>query len=72
MVMANAGFEAFLNLKKKMAQKLGVPNSPAVGKIAVAVQKEIKSKHADISSVEASKKAYELFEDNVEKYRRML
>ncbi len=72
MVMANAGFEAFLQLKKKIAQKLGVPNSPAVGKIAGAVQMEARSKNADISSVEASVEAYKNFESNIEKYRRML
>jgi hypothetical protein len=69
---ANAGFEAFLNLKKKIAQKLNVPNSPKVGKIAGAVQKEIKEKHPEMASVEVSKKAYELFESNVSKYEKML
>jgi hypothetical protein len=75
---ANAGFEAFLELKKKVAAKLGVPNGPAAGKVAAVVQKEIKEKNMGsdgkptISAVEVSKKAYELFETNVDKYKKAL
>ena len=35
----NTGFQAFLDLKKKIAEELNVSNSPKVGKIAGAVQK---------------------------------
>jgi hypothetical protein len=69
---ANPGFEAFLELKKKVALKLSVPNGPAAAKVAGAVQKEIKEKNPSMASVDVSKKAYELFESNVEKYRKML
>ena len=75
---ANAGFEAFLELKSKIAKDLGIPNSPAAGKVAGAVQKEIKEKNMGsdgkptISSVEVSKKAYDLFKSNMEKYKKIL
>ena len=69
---ANPGFEAFLELKKKVAQKLGISNGPAASKVAGAVQKEIKEKNPNMAAVEVSKKAYELFESDVEKYRKML
>ena len=68
----NPGFQAFLDLKRKISEKLNVPNGVNVGKIASAVQKEIKEKHSDISSVEVSQKALELFLSNVSKYKDML
>ncbi len=75
---ANAGFEAFLELKKKIASDLGVPNGPAAGKVAAVVQKEIKEQNMgsdgkpSIPAVEVSKKAYDLFKTNVEKYKKAL
>ena len=67
----NPGFAAFLELKKKIAAKLGIPNSPKAGKVAGAVQREIKEKNAGMDAVEVSKKAFELFESNMEKYKKM-
>ena len=55
-----------------MATKLGVSNSPKVGKVAGIVQKEIKEKNPNMEAIEVSKKAYELFESNIETYRKML
>ena len=68
----NPGFQAFLDLKKKIADTLKVSNSPKVGKVAGAVQKIIKETTKDLSSVEISKKAFELFNSNVSKYAKML
>ena len=65
------GFQAFLDLKKKIAAKLGIPNSPKAGKVAGAVQREIKEKNEGMDAVEVSKKAYELFESNMEKYKKL-
>ena len=68
----NPGFQAFLDLKRQISEKLSVPNGVNVGKIASAVQNEIKKNHSDISSVEVSQKAFELFLSNVSKYKDML
>ena len=68
----NPGFQAFLDLKKKIAIKLNVSNSPKVGKVAGIVQKEIKEKNPNMEAIQISKKAYELFESNIEMYRKML
>ena len=68
----NPGFQAFLDFKKSIATKLDVPNSPKVGKLAGIVQKEIKEKNPNMEASEVYKKSYELFESNVEKYRKML
>ena len=75
---SNDGFKAFLELKTKIAKDLGVANGPAPGKVAAAVQKEIKEKHmgADgkptIPSVEVSKQAYDLFKSDMDKYKKYL
>jgi hypothetical protein len=68
----NTGFQAFLDLKKKIAEVLNVSNSPKVGKIAGAVQKIIKETTKDLSSVEISKKAFDLFKTDMSKYKKML
>jgi len=68
----NPGFQAFLDLKKKIAGKLGIPNSPNAGKVAGEVQREIKEKNEGMDAVEVSKKAYELFEANIEKYSKLI
>jgi hypothetical protein len=53
-----------------------MPNGPKAGKVAAVVQKEIKEKNMgsdgkpNISSVEVSKKALELFESNPDKYAK--
>lgn len=65
----NPVVQAFLNLKKKIAVKLDIPNGPKVGKVAGAVQREIKEKNEGMDAIQVSNKAYELFEANIEKYR---
>ena len=69
---SNPGFQAFLDLKKNIANKLKVSNSPKVGKVAGAVLREIKEKFKDMSSVDMAKKAFELFNTNVSKYEKMM
>ena len=67
----NPGFQAFLDFKKKIATKLGVPNGPKAGKVAGAVKKEIEVEHPGLDAAEVYKKAYTLFELNIDKYRKM-
>ena len=68
----NPGFMAFQELRKHIATKLGVSNGPKAGKVAGAVNKDMKEKHPGLSAVEISKKAIEHFDKNVEHYKQML
>jgi hypothetical protein len=68
----NAGFEAFLNLKKHIAKELGISNGPKAAKVAGAVQKEMKEKHPGLPAVEISAKGKKHFDDNKEKYEKMV
>jgi hypothetical protein len=68
----NPDFQAFLDLKRKIAETLKVYNSPKVGKIAGAILKEIKEEYKDMSIVDRFKKAFELFNSNVLKYEEMI
>ena len=69
---ANPGFTAFLNLKKYVAEKLGIPNGIPAGKIAGAAKKEYTEKNPDITAVEASEGAMKYFDENMEKFKKML
>ena len=68
----NPGFRAFLDLKKHIATKLGVSNSPKVGKVAGAVQKDMKEKHPGKNAVEIAKLGMEHFDQNMDHYKQML
>jgi hypothetical protein len=68
----NPGFRAFLDLKKHIATKLGVSNSPKVGKVAGAVQKDMKEKHPGKNAVEIAKLGMEHFDKNMDHYKQML
>ena len=68
----NAGFQAFLDLKKHVAEKLGVSNGPKAAKVAGAVQKDMKEKHPNLDSVAISKKGIEHFNANMAHYKQML
>ena len=57
---------------KFIATELGVSNSPKVGKVAGAVQRDVKQKYTKLSSVEVSKKAMEIFKKNRKHYESML
>ena len=69
---SNPNFTAFLDLKKHIATKLGVSNGPKVGKVAGAVQRDMKEKFPSLSSVEISKKGMEHFDKNMDHYKQML
>jgi hypothetical protein len=64
----NPEFQAFLDLKRKIAETLKVSNCLKVDKIACAILKEIKEEYKDMSIVDRFKKAFELFNSNVSKY----
>jgi colicin import membrane protein len=68
----NPGFTAFLELKKFVAKKLGIPNGIPAGKIAGMAKKEYTEKNEGISAEEASKGAMKYFEDNIEKFKEEL
>ena len=68
---ANAGFEAFLKLKKAVAEELGVSNGPAAGKAAGAAQREVKADHPDWDAVKVSEEALKLVKANPAKYKEM-
>jgi hypothetical protein len=68
----NPGFKAFIDLKKKIAETLGIPNGPKAAKIAGAIQKEMKVKYADLTSVQLAAKGLEHFEKDPSKYKKMI
>ena len=68
----NAGFQAFLDLKKYIAEKLGVSNGPKAAKVAGAVQKDMKEKYPNLDAVSISKKGREHFDSNTAHYKQML
>jgi hypothetical protein len=68
----NPGFQAFLNLKKKIAEELKISNGPKAAKIAGAVQKEMKAKYTNLNAVEIAAKGLEHFKKNHDKYKKMV
>ena len=68
----NPGFMAFQKLKKHVADCLKIPNSVQAAKIAGAALKKIKSAHPDMDSVKASAEAIKEFDNNMDKYKKML
>lgn len=68
----NAGFQAFLDLKKHIAEKLGISNGPAAAKVAGAVQKDMKEKHPGKDAVTIAKAGREHFDANMDHYKQML
>lgn len=68
---ANAGFKAFLKLKKEVAQELGLSNGPAAGKAAGAAQREVKAEHPDWDAVKVSEEALKLVKANPSKYKEL-
>jgi hypothetical protein len=62
-------FQAFLDLKKHVALKLGISNCPKAAKVTGAVQKEMKEKHPDLNTVEEGRKH---FDKNVDHFKQML
>jgi len=68
----NPGFQAFLNLKKQIAEELKISNGPKAAKIAGAVQKEMKAKYTNLNAVEIAAKGLEHFKKNHDKYKKMV
>ena len=68
----NAGFQAFLNLKKHVAETLGISNGPKAAKVAGAVQKEIKEKHPTLDAVKIAEEGRKHFDANMSHFKQML
>jgi hypothetical protein len=68
----NPGFQAFLDLKKHVATKLGISNGPQAAKVAGAVQKEMKEKHPDLNAVKIAEEGRKHFDKNVDHFKQML
>jgi len=68
----NPGFQAFLDLKKHVATKLGISNGPQAAKVAGAVQKEMKEKHPDLDAVKIAEEGRKHFDKNVDHFKQML
>jgi hypothetical protein len=66
---ANAGFQAFLDFKKHVANKLKISNGPSAAKIAGSVNATMKQKYSDLSAVEIAKKNTEYFDKNIDKIK---
>lgn len=66
-------FQAFIELKNHIANKLNIPKGPQAGKIASAVQQETKQRFPNITKHnEILKKAKAHFEDNISKFSKMI
>ncbi len=68
----NPGFQAFLNLKKHVAEKLGVSNGPIAAKVAGAVQKDMKEKHPKLDAVALAAEGIKYFNQNIEHYKQII
>ena len=70
---ANPALKAFAELSKHVSTKLSIPNGPNAKKIAGAVKREFAEKNPQIKdSVEIMKKSMKYFDDNMEKFKKML
>ena len=58
-------FQAFLDLKKHVALKLGISNGPKAAKVTGAVQKEIKEKHPNLNTVKIVEEGRKHFDKNI-------
>jgi hypothetical protein len=68
----NAGIQAFLDLKKFIADKLGVPNGKEPAKIAGAVKREVQEKNPNMDTLKVYAEARVLFEKNMDRFKKML
>ena len=68
----NAGFQAFLDLKKHIAQKLGISNGPGAAKVAGKVQTDMKEKFAGADSVTIAAEGRKHFDKNVDHYKKFI
>ena len=65
-------FQAFLDLKKHVATKLGISNGPKAAKVAGAVQKEMKEKHPNLNTVKIAEEGRKHFDKNIDYFIQML
>jgi hypothetical protein len=70
--MVNPGFQAFLDLKKYIATKLGISNGPNAAKVAGAVQKEMTETYPKLDAVKISEKGREHFDKNMDHFKQMI
>jgi len=68
----NAGFQAFLDLKKHIAQKLGISNGPGAAKVAGKVQSDMKEKFDGADAVTISAEGRKHFDKNVDHYKKFI
>jgi len=68
----NPALLAFGALSKHVAEKLGISNGPKAKKVAGAANREMKEKHPELSAVEIAKKAEEHFNNNMDKFRKLI
>ncbi len=68
----NPGFQAFLDLKKYIAEKLGISNGPGAAKVAGAVQKDMKDKHPGMDAVSLAAEGRKHFDKNMDHYKQMI
>ena len=69
---ANPAILAFGDLCKHIAAKLGIPNGVPVKKIGGIVNRDMKEKEPDLDPIENAEKAKKLFDDNIEKYKKLM
>lgn len=69
---ANPGFQAFLDMKKHIATKLGISNGPKAAKVAGAVQREMKEKFPNLDAVKIAEKGIEHFNANIDHFKEIL
>ena len=69
---ANPGFEAFLKLRKHIAEKLKISNGPGAAKVASKVQNDMKEKMKDADSVTLGAEGIKHFDKNVEHYKQFI
>ncbi len=70
--MVNSGFQAFLDLKKYIAEQLGISNGPKAAKVAGAVQKEMKEKHPGLDAVKIAEAGRKHFDANKDHFKQMI
>jgi hypothetical protein len=68
----NPALLAFGALSKHVAEKLGISNGPKAKKVAGAANREMKEKHPELSAVEIAKKAEEHFNNNIDRFRKII
>ena len=70
--MRNHKFQAFLDLRKYIAEKPCISNYLIATKVAGAVQKDMKEKHPGMDSISISAEGRKHFDKNMDHYKQML